>query len=83
MRTRGYIVLVAVTPLWAFLFYIGWRISNEQRRLRFTIEGPAPPLLSGAAWAAVLVTLFAVFLLLFDFATWIRQRSHDRNRKAN
>ena len=82
MRKRGQIALIAVLPLWAFLFYIGWRIFAEHRRTGFLIEpGDMPPLFSGAAWAAALVTAFAICLLFADFVTWARRRSYDRNRK--
>jgi hypothetical protein len=76
MRKRGLIILAASSPLW--LIVIGWNLSRRPGQWDLSEMGN-PLYLDAAQLAALAVTLYACSVLLYDFAKWLRQRSHERN----
>jgi len=76
MRKRGLIILAASSPLW--LIVIGWNLSRRPGQWDLSEMGN-PLYLDAAQLAALAVTQYACSVLLYDFAKWLRQRSHERN----
>jgi hypothetical protein len=74
MRIRGFIVLIAVMPAWAWLYF--WARSLKVNQVEWF-----PPLsaeiqqLQAAGWVTLLATISGLGLLAFDCVQWLRKKT--------
>jgi hypothetical protein len=76
MRTRGFVVLTAVIPLWVGLY--SWARGLNLNQIEwFEPLNPGIQYLQAGGWVALLATILGLGLLAFDFVLWLRKRIHD------
>jgi hypothetical protein len=74
MRTRGFIVLTAVMPLWGGLYF--WIRSLKLNQIEsFGPLSPTVTYIQVGGWVALLATILGLGLLFFDFVRWLRKKT--------
>jgi len=73
MRTRGLIVLIAVMPVWAGLYF--WARSLKLNQVEwFAPLSAGIQYLQAGGWVTLLATILGVGLLAFDCVQWLRKK---------